>query len=67
MIDKLNNMIEECIYHGGDSGGPYFTDLDKQKEAVQQVADMLNLDIEAVRSEFSFKTLYYHFASKKGG
>ena len=67
MIDKLNNMIEECIYHGGDSGGPYFSNLDRQKEAVKQVADMLNLDIEAVRSEFSFKTLYYHFASKKGG
>lgn len=28
MMKHINEIIEEAVFHGGDSGGPYFSNMD---------------------------------------
>lgn len=43
-IDNLNQVIEEAITHGGDSGGAYFCNFDKLLSAIQCI--LMELQIE---------------------
>lgn len=38
VIDAVNDAIQVAIEHGGDSGGPYYSNLEKQKETVENLA-----------------------------
>lgn len=35
-IEALNNLLRQAIDHGGDSGGPYFSNKDKTILALKQ-------------------------------
>ena len=43
-VDALNRLIEEAIYHGGDSGGPYLCNKDDLEKAIKNYLDVTGLD-----------------------
>lgn len=34
-VELLNKLIENCIYCGGDPGGPYYTDVEDTELAIK--------------------------------
>lgn len=51
-IKLINKIIFEAIKHGGDSGGPYFTNEDGLISAINKL-----LDIERVANEYEIQEL----------
>ena len=35
-LSLINNIVEQAIYHGGDIGGPYFSNRDSLCEAMKK-------------------------------
>lgn len=46
VIDLINKVIEEAIYHGGDPGGPYFCNEKRLEEAVRELSEALECSYE---------------------
>lgn len=34
-VELLNKLIENCIYCGGDGGGPYYTNIGNTESAIE--------------------------------
>ena len=43
IIKAINNAINMAIWHGGDSGGPYFGETEKLSAAMNELAECLNV------------------------
>ena len=43
IIKAINNAIGMAIWHGGDPGGPYFTESEKLSAAMNELAECLNV------------------------
>ena len=41
VVKTMNTAIINAVYHGGDAGGPYFTDYGMLKASMKDVALML--------------------------
>lgn len=44
LVAMLNNVIEEAIMHGGDSGGPYYSNNKNLMESVRNILTFLEID-----------------------
>ena len=51
IVEALNDVINEAIYHGGDSGGAYYTNSEDLMYSVNRLLSVLNLDTEYKISE----------------
>ena len=47
LIKLINRAIEAGIDHGGDPGGPYCCELEKQKKSVVELAAFLGVGMRA--------------------
>lgn len=43
-IEIINDIIETAIDHGGDSGGPYFSDTEKLEKEMRLLIKWAHLD-----------------------
>lgn len=48
LLKYLNEVIETSIYHGGDVGGPYYTNKEELNDSIQKLIDFLNLNCQVV-------------------
>lgn len=52
-LNALNILVKVLIFHGGDKGGPYFTESEAVKMQMNTVAFQLGIDWEWDISEYS--------------
>ena len=50
-IDEINEMLFAAYAHGGDAGGPYYSDSTRMKEAVNSFLTRTMLDKDFVYQE----------------
>lgn len=52
-VDTLNNLLEEAVCHGGDSGGAYRQNARKLISAIEDIMDCLDIseDFEIAEKE----------------
>lgn len=43
-IEIINRMIEEAIFHGGDLGGPYYSNEDNLRQFIQEWLKFKNIN-----------------------
>lgn len=43
-IQKINAIIDEAIFHGGDCGGPYYSNSEKLREAMEDYLKYMGYD-----------------------
>ena len=48
LVEDLNSLIKEAIDHGGDSGGPYYSNPDDLINATNKILKTLELDNEYI-------------------
>lgn len=55
-VELLNKLIENCIYCGGDLGGPYFTDVEDTEFAIKNFLRAIDptLDVKYIDQETFF-------------
>ena len=49
LLDKLNKVIETAIYHGGDYGGPYFTEFEELTKSLVEMIKILNTEEKQIK------------------
>lgn len=59
LIEKINDLIEVAIYHGGDPGGPYGTEREELISKMQQLRTWLSLDGYKIAEDSS--GIFYRF------
>lgn len=42
IVEILNDVISSAIYHGGDTGGPYYVNPDGMKESLDRLVNFYN-------------------------
>lgn len=59
-IKLINSIIEEAVIHGGDPGGPYFSNYDALKKAIMNWLDFKNINNQdlLINREFISKNFY---------
>ena len=55
-VELLNKLIENCIYCGGDRGGPYYTDVENTELAIKNFLRVIDptLDVKYIKHETFF-------------
>ena len=55
-VELLNRLIENCIYCGGDIGGPYYTDVKDTELAIKNFLRVIDptLDVKYIKHETFF-------------
>ena len=43
IIKELNTLIETLILHGGDDGGPYFSEPDAVKTQMDKISSLIGI------------------------
>lgn len=43
IIKELNTLIETLILHGGDAGGPYFTEPEAVKTQMDKISSLIGV------------------------
>lgn len=43
LVKLINDVIAESVLHGGDYGGPYLVNLNKQRDSVIKLAEYLGV------------------------
>lgn len=59
LIEKINDLIEVAIYHGGDPGGPYGSAREELIFKMQQLRTWLSLDGYKIAEDSS--GIFYRF------
>lgn len=60
-VELLNKLIENCIYCGGDTGGPYYTSISNTEFAIENF-------LKAIDPTLGVKYIYQEtfFVYRKG-
>ena len=55
-VELLNKLIENCIYRGGDGGGPYYTNISNTELAIENFLKVIDptLDVKYIDQETFF-------------
>lgn len=61
LIKLINQAIEAGIEHGGDPGGPYCCELEKQKKSVVELAAFLGVGMRAIGHLFEGDEFSVHY------
>lgn len=65
-IDMLNELIEEAIVHGGDTGGPYFSNPEGLEEIMKKILEALGLsDVYEIDLDDEYGPEYLNFKKKE--
>lgn len=48
-LNKLNKTIKTAIYHGGDCGGPYFTEFENLTKSLADLIKSLNTEEKQIK------------------
>ena len=48
-LNKLNKLIKTAIYHGGDYGGPYFTEFENLTKSLVDLTKSLNTEEKQIK------------------
>lgn len=68
LMEYINNIIRQAIYHGGDSGGAYFTNREKLKSAMGELIWWLSLHDYVICEDYQGYMYYAKpIRDEKGG